>query len=64
MMKLEILMLSYSRKYINDVQVEPQLQPLSGEQVSSGSATGDEARLDIRTRGFGAVVNLPCLTYV
>ena len=29
-----------------------QAQPLNGEQVSSGSVTGDEARLDIRARGF------------
>ena len=40
------------KKVCNDVQVEPQLQPLNGEQVSSGSVTGDEARLDIRARGF------------
>ena len=40
------------KKLCNDVQVEPQLQPLNGEQVSSGSVTGDEARLDIRARGF------------
>ena len=40
------------KKVCNDVQVEPQLQPLNGEQVSNGSVTGDEARLDIRARGF------------
>ena len=40
------------KKVCYDVQVEPQLQPLNGEQVSNGSVTGDEARLDIRARGF------------
>ena len=40
------------KKVCSDVQVEPQLQPLNGKQVSSGSVTGDEARLDIRARGF------------
>ena len=40
------------KRVCSDVQVEPQLQPLNGEQVSSGSVTGDEARLDIRARGF------------
>ena len=40
------------KKLCNDVQVEPQLQPYNGEQVSSGSVTRDEARLDIRARGF------------
>ena len=40
------------KKVRTDVQVEPQLQPLNGEQVSSGSVTGDEARLDMRARGF------------
>ena len=52
------------KKVCNDVQVEPQLQLLNEEQVSNGLVTGDEARLDIRARGFGAGVNLPFLTYV
>ena len=40
------------KKVCNYVQVEPHLQPLNGEQVSNGSVTGDEARLDIRARDF------------
>ena len=36
----------------NDVQVESHLQPLNGEQVSSGSVTGDEAHLVIKARVF------------
>ena len=33
--------------------IEPPLQPLTGEQLWGGSAIdGDEARLDIRARGF------------
>ena len=35
-----------------NVQVEPQLQPLNGEQVFIGSVTEDEAHLDIRARRF------------
>ena len=36
-----------------DVTIEPPLQPLTGEQLWHGSAIdGDEARLDIRARGF------------
>ena len=40
------------KKVCNDVQVEPQLQPLNDKQVYNGSVTGDEACLDIRARGF------------
>ena len=36
-----------------DVTTEPPLQPLSGEDLDEISAiTGDEARLDVRARGF------------
>ena len=38
------------RKVCNDVETEPKLQPLSGEQTSG--LTGDEARPDIRARGI------------
>ncbi len=37
----------------NDVETEPHLQPLDGEQLSLRSAlVGDQARPDIRARGF------------
>ena len=36
----------------NDVQVEPVLQDISGEQLNGGSNRAPEARLDIRARGF------------
>ena len=38
------------RKVCNDVETEPKLQPVSGEQTSG--LTGDEARPDIRARGI------------
>ena len=38
------------RKVCNDVEVEPPLQPLSGEATTV--LTGDEARPDIRAKGF------------
>ena len=36
----------------NDVEIEPQLQDMTGEQLSSRSNLAKEARLDIHTRGF------------
>ena len=39
-------------KVCNDVQTEPELQPLTGEQLNRGTIKGDEARLDVRARGF------------
>ena len=39
-------------KVCNDVEIEPQLQPLTGENLSGGSNGGDQARLDVRARGF------------
>ena len=37
----------------NDVQIEPELQPLDGEQFCLASTlTGDQARPDVRARGF------------
>ena len=35
-----------------DVQIEPQLQPLTGETLQPGANTEAEARLDIAARGF------------
>ena len=36
-----------------DVEIEPRLQPITGEQMRYRTATsGDEARLDIKARGF------------
>jgi hypothetical protein len=36
----------------SDVQVEPVLQDISGEQLNGGSNRAPDARLDIRARGF------------
>ena len=36
----------------NDVEIEPQLQDMTGEQLSSGSNLAKEERLDIHARGF------------
>ncbi|PFX19206.1 hypothetical protein AWC38_SpisGene16376 [Stylophora pistillata] len=35
-----------------DVEIEPQLQDKTGEQVNSGSNMAQDARLDIHARGF------------
>ena len=35
-----------------DVQVEPQLQPLTGESFAPSTATGNEVRLDVCAHGF------------
>ena len=49
----------------NDVCIEPDLQPLTGEALTgSSSNTQDGARLDIAANGFGVVVlNAPTLMY-
>ena len=39
----------------SDVCVEPRLQPLSGESLPASAKKDDEARLDIRVRGFGGI---------
>ena len=36
----------------NDVEIEPQLQDVTGEQLGSGSNLAKEARLDVHARGF------------
>ena len=36
----------------NDVEVEPILQDVSGEQLNKGANTAQDARLDIHARGF------------
>ena len=41
------------RKVCNDVELEPPLQPLTGE-IATG-LTGDEARPDIRAKSLEAV---------
>ena len=41
------------KEICKDVEIEPNLQPLSGESFENRDANqGDEARLDIRARGF------------
>ena len=39
-------------KICNDVEIEPPLQPVTNEQLPTGSIQGDDARLDVRARGF------------
>ena len=39
-------------KVCNDVEVEPPLQPVTGEIFRNKVIEGDEARLDIKARGF------------
>ena len=39
-------------KVCNDVEIEPGLQPVTGEEFARGTIVGDESRLDIRARGF------------
>jgi len=36
----------------NGVEINPKIQEVTGEQLSSGSNLAKEARLDIQTRGF------------
>ena len=36
----------------HDVNVEPHLQTLAGEILSSSTKSSDEARLDVSARGF------------
>ena len=40
------------KKVINDVQIEPPLQPVRGMTFSRSAITTDEARLDVRAKGF------------
>ena len=40
------------REVSNDVSVEPRLQPLTGEYFPPSTNTEDDARLDIRAKGF------------
>ena len=40
------------REVCRDVQIEPALIPLSGQQFSRSAITGDMARLDVSARGF------------
>ena len=40
------------REVCNDVSVEPRLQPLTGEYFPPSTNTEDDAKLDIRTKGF------------
>ena len=41
------------KELCNDVQIEAKLQPLTGESLEYRTAiTGNEARLDVRARGF------------
>ena len=45
----------------SNVQVEPQLQPVSGETLSHCTSNADEqARLDISAKGFWHLLMLDC----
>ena len=35
-----------------DVQVEPALQPITGEELARGTSQAPDARLDVHCRGF------------
>ena len=35
-----------------DVQIEPVLQPISGEELARGTNQAPDARLDVHCRGF------------
>ena len=40
------------KEVCKDIGVEPQFQELTGEILHPSTITGNEARLDIRARGF------------
>ena len=46
------LVASALNEVCTDVSVEPRLQPLSGEALPSSTNKEDEARLDVKARGF------------
>ena len=43
----------FLNEVVNDVAIEPQLEPITGEELSLGSNKEDGARSDIRARGSG-----------
>ena len=53
--KTRDLMAGLFAEVCSDVCVEPRLQPLSGESLPASAKKDDEARLDIRVRGFGGI---------
>ena len=46
------LFASLLKDVCHDVEVEPHLQPLTGEVLISSSNSSDETRLDVSARGF------------
>ncbi len=46
------LFIKLAEEISNDVECEPQLQPLSGEQLPPSTNITDEARLDLSVRSF------------
>ena len=48
--EMEVLWERECKKVFADVSLEPHLQPLEGEEI--GGIVGDEARSDVRVRGF------------
>ena len=49
---MRIITSSLLRSVCEDVRVELQLQPLTGESFAPSTATGNEVRLDVGARGF------------
>ena len=46
------LFASLLKDVCHDVEVEPHLQPLTGEVLISSDNSSDKARLDVSARGF------------
>ena len=46
------LFASLFKDVAHDVEVEPHLQTLTGELLSSSTTSSDKARLDVSARGF------------
>ena len=50
--KITICQAKLLNEICNDVEREPHLQPITGEEFTRSAITGDEARLDVKARGF------------
>ena len=46
------LLAKFCSEVVRDVEIEPNLAPLTGEVLQPGANTADEARSDIRARGI------------
>ena len=50
------LVASFLSEVCPKVSTEPQLQPLTGEQLNTAANTEEAARLDVKARGFGVMM--------